>query len=157
MLLLKAVLAGLVSTAWLYNPSSGTGLVAIDLRTAVFAPKVGPSVPGDESDPLIRIRLVSEVRPGSVASVRLPAGSNQVITIEVKQSALSEQVLAAAFSVRSSLAARRASHPTANIVLNIPEISGPRPLSPSDQAKFARLVTSLQAQPLGTSIEVTGD
>lgn len=155
MLLPKAVMTSVVSIAWLYTQSLWTGPVGIDLPMAVFPARVGHPVSRNANVPLVRIRLVKEVRAGSVAAVRLAAGSTDAVTIDVKRSALSEQVLAAAFSVRSSLVDRRATHPIANIVVYIPENLGPRPLSPGDQLRFAGLVTELRAQPPDGFLEVS--
>jgi hypothetical protein len=157
MLLLKPIMSALVATAWLYTPHLPTSATPIDLAVPVLRPTALISVPGKETDPLVRIRLVDTLRGGSVASISLPAGSSEVVTMEVKRSALSEQVLAAAFGARASITGRRAARPTANIVVYIPDKLGPRTLSRSDQLKFARLVTELQAAAPGTFIQISGD
>lgn len=157
MLLRTALISGLVSISWPPVPAQRASADGITLPIAVFGPTAGPSVSLGESDAVVRVRLVEKLQnPASAASVSLPAGSNEVFMVEVKRSALSAQVLAAAFAVRSHLAARRSKHSNANIVVYIPANLSPRSLSPSEQLMFARLVVELQAHPPGGFIEVSG-
>jgi hypothetical protein len=146
MLLLKAVLTGLVSGLWIYSPAAGSTEADVSNVSQMIGVTHG-------YNQFVRIQLAEEMRVGSIASVSLPAGSDQV-TIKVKRSALAPHVLAAAFSVLSSLAPRRVAHPTATVVVYIPEALGARALSPANQVKFEALVAQLRSQPPGSFLEV---
>jgi hypothetical protein len=147
---------GLVALACLAVPAPRANADDTALPIAVVAPTFGLPVLPNESDAVVRIRLVEELqRPASSAAVSLPTGSNGVFTVEVKRSALSAQVLAAAFAVRSHFAAQVSKNPKANIVVYIPDKLPPRSLSPSEQLMFEGLVEALKAQPTSGFVEVS--
>jgi hypothetical protein len=155
MLSLKILITGLVSITWHPIPSQPAEVDGIASQIALLRRESSGST--NESNPLIRVRLVEELlKPGSAASVRLQAGSNEVFVVEVKRSLLSAQVLAAAFAARPHLAGRRSEHPNANVVVYIPDKFSPRILPPSDQLMFENLVTQLKGHPPGDFIEVIG-
>jgi hypothetical protein len=156
MLLLKALTTALVSTVSLSIPSPRTSAAGIYLQIGDSRPTPTSVISASQNGSLVRVRLVDALRPGSAASVSLPRGSNDVFTIEVKRSTLSEKVLAAAFATLYSLATRRGTYPTANILVYIPDSLGARPVFPSDKAKYAHLIADLNAQPTGNFVEVSG-
>lgn len=157
MLIRKALYTGLLSVAWLPFLSQHAGGDGVTMPITIPRPLAVPSTSVNESDALVRVRLVEDLRkPGSIASVSLPAGSNEAFIVEVKRSVLSSELLAAAFGVRSHLAAMRSKRSNANIVVYIPATFSPRGLSPDDQVKFERVVVELRAHPPGDFIEVSG-
>lgn len=106
---------------------------------------------------VVRIRLVDSVSQTSAgASIRVPGGTAGVYIVEVKRTAVTADVLAAAFSVLSNIANKQSKTPQANIMLYLPDnVSQPK-LAPSERKRFERLITDLKAAKKGEFLEVSG-
>lgn len=151
---LRCLLAFVFSVAAPLHQLNANGLVVARSGPRLAAK---PSIAARQPDGLVRLRLVEDLKkPGSSVSVRLAAGATGIFNIDVKRSALSAGVLAAAFAARSSVAAMRLKRPNSNIVIYIPDTSSFRPLSPENRLKFEHLVKRLQDANIGEVIEVSG-
>ena len=124
-----------------------------------------PSSPGPEPQPALR----TSPRPSVPVQLRLGAGSTDreaaaVITrvagtntkylIELKRTALSPSLLAAAFAAVPSAVAQQARYPSARVAVHVSEKLPPRPLTPDDRERFQRLIAELLAKPPGEPVEV---
>ncbi len=157
MLSRKARLIGVVFIAALLTPSVRANADGADSPITVLRQAVAISISARQGTAPVRVRLVEKLpTPESAASVSLPSGASDGFVVEVKQSALSVYVLAAAFHARSAMAGRRAKYPSGDIVVNISEMLSNRTPSPRDQAAFAPLIAELRGHTVGDVIEVSG-
>jgi hypothetical protein len=150
----RAYLIGLIAVVRFISPSAQANADSINSRIAIPRLIVAPTSARQGNAP-VRVRLVDQLpTPGSAASVSLAAGSSEAFVVDVKQAALSVQLLAAAFHMRAALAARRAMYPTGDIVVTIPASVAKRAVSPQDRAAFEPLVAELRAHVVGDVVEV---